>query len=72
MTIYMCSDCRNGFDIEISGGIRCPECGGKRWQPVNRLPNFATKYREDWAKKYGIVILNEDEKAEDYPEYQGG
>lgn len=66
----MCDDCRQGFDIEISGGIRCPECGSKRWNSVNRLPEFANKYRKIWAEKYKIVIIDEGETEADYPEYR--
>lgn len=60
MKIYMCYDCRQGFDIEISGGIACPECGGKRWKRINKLPSSAEEYRKKWAEEYDVMICDND------------
>tara|TARA_Y100000310_G_C20612172_1_gene778585 strand:- start:12 stop:296 length:285 start_codon:yes stop_codon:yes gene_type:complete len=61
MIIYICEDCRQGFDIECSGGIACPECGNKKWKQINKLPCFAEEYRKKWADEYGIMICNDED-----------
>lgn len=70
MTIFICKSCYRGFDIEVSGGISCPDCGGKSWKPVSKLPSWASQYRKLWAEKYGIVVMNEGETEADYEEYR--
>jgi len=63
MRIYICEDCRQGFDIHISGGVNCAECGGRTWRSVKRLPSTpqGDKYRKAWAEKYQIMICDDDE-----------
>ena len=70
--LYIWYDCRRGFDIELSGGARCPECGGNKWKAISRLPEFADKYRYEWAKDYGVFVLNEGEGPEAYKGTEGG
>jgi len=60
MKIFICGTCRQGYDIQISGGINCPECGGKKWDSINKLPSSAGKYREKWAKEFGIMICDDE------------
>lgn len=61
MNIYICEDCRQGFDIECSGGTFCPECGNRKWKRINKLPRSAEEYRQKWADKYGIMICDDEE-----------
>ena len=61
MRLFICATCHEGYDIEISGGIRCPECGGNKWKGINRLPRSASEYRKELAEKYGIMICDDDE-----------
>ena len=62
MMAFICETCREGFDIEISGGIDCPECGSRRWASICNLPPKAQKYRDQWAEAYGVYPLNEGEE----------
>tara|TARA_R110000824_G_scaffold322745_3_gene509733 strand:+ start:4628 stop:4876 length:249 start_codon:yes stop_codon:yes gene_type:complete len=71
MIVYICESCKDGFDIEVSGGIECPECGSGRWKQCNRLPDKAMKYRIQWMEKYGEFPLNEDEKPGDFFDDEG-
>ena len=66
MMVLICETCREGFDIEISGGIDCPECGGRKWANIRNLPDKAMKYRLKWMKEFNAFPLNEDEKPGDY------
>jgi DNA-directed RNA polymerase subunit RPC12/RpoP len=66
MMAFICEACREGFDIEISGGIDCPECGNRKWASVRNLPNRAMKYRLKWMKEFDVFPLNEDEEPGDY------
>tara|TARA_R100001244_G_scaffold110322_1_gene81583 strand:+ start:1406 stop:1675 length:270 start_codon:yes stop_codon:yes gene_type:complete len=61
INIYMCRTCHQGFDISISKGIECPECGNRLWTKINKLPSFAEKYREQWAQKYGIMLCDDED-----------
>tara|TARA_R110002020_G_scaffold3108_15_gene14266 strand:+ start:249 stop:473 length:225 start_codon:yes stop_codon:yes gene_type:complete len=64
MRVFICVDCHDGFDIDVSGGIECPECGGRKWKSITRLPAKAEKYRMIWAEKYDIMICDDKEDAE--------
>jgi|TARA_R100001530_G_scaffold115124_2_gene82077 hypothetical protein len=59
MKLFMCRTCKEGFDIECSGGIRCPECDGNVWTRINKLPSKAEPYRQAWAEKYGIMMCDD-------------
>lgn len=73
MMIFICESCHDGFDIECSGGIACPECGGGRWKQIYHLPEKANSYRTAWAKLYGEYPLNEGEEIpEIYRETEDG
>ena len=71
MVIFICDSCKVGFDIEVSGGIDCPECGGRRWKAITKLPKKAEPYRLQWMKEFDVCILNEGEKPEDFFDVDG-